>query len=96
MDNQDQAGSSPVSRPRIGFYIHVAVFLLVNALLITINLRTTPENIWFYWPLMGWGLGIVLHAGLLLALPNRPASGQRRLAAELRSKPRTSRRSRTR
>ena len=41
-----------------GFVIHFATYLAVNALLIVINLATTPGKYWFYWPLLGWGLGI--------------------------------------
>lgn len=45
-----------------GFVIHFAAYLAVNALLIVINLVATPGKYWFYWPLLGWGLGIVGHA----------------------------------
>jgi hypothetical protein len=38
------------------------VYLAVNALLIVINLATTPGKYWFYWPLLGWGIGIAGHA----------------------------------
>ena len=46
---------------RIGFYIHLAVYIGVNILLIIINLLTSPRNLWFIWPLMGWGIGIFFH-----------------------------------
>ena len=45
-----------------GFAIHFAAYLAVNVLLIVINLVTTPGKYWFYWPLLGWGLGIAGHA----------------------------------
>lgn len=45
-----------------GFVIHFAAYLAVNALLIVINLVATPGKYWFYWPLLGWGLGIAGHA----------------------------------
>ena len=45
-----------------GFYTHLAVFILVNAGLLTINLLATPGNWWFYWPLLGWGMGLAAHA----------------------------------
>jgi hypothetical protein len=45
-----------------GFVIHFAAYLAVNVLLIAINLATTPGKYWFYWPLLGWGLGIAGHA----------------------------------
>lgn len=45
-----------------GFYIHLGVYLLVNSLLFLINITTSPGLLWFYWPLLGWGIGMVMHA----------------------------------
>ncbi len=47
---------------KFGFYIHLAVYLAVNALLVTINLSTSTEYLWFKWSLMGWGIGVLFHA----------------------------------
>lgn len=47
---------------KYGFYIHLAVYILVNALLVAINLSTSPESKWFIWPLAGWGIGVLFHA----------------------------------
>jgi hypothetical protein len=47
---------------RIGFYIHLFVYLAVNTLLIIINLSKSPEYYWFKWPLLGWGIGLLSHA----------------------------------
>mgnify|MGYP003632193354 FL=1 len=47
---------------KIGFMIHVGVYLIVNAGLITLNLTRSPEKHWFIWPLCGWGAGLLLHA----------------------------------
>ncbi len=47
-----------------GVAVHLFVYLAVNALLIFINLTRSPENIWFIWPLLGWGLGLAAHAWL--------------------------------
>lgn len=44
-----------------GFYKHLALYVLVNALLLTINIVTSPTWLWFYWPLLGWGMGIAAH-----------------------------------
>jgi hypothetical protein len=46
---------------KIGFYIHLAVYLGVNLLLIIINLLNAPHYLWFKWPLMGWGIGLFFH-----------------------------------
>ena len=45
-----------------GFYIHLVVYVLVNAFLFLIDSTTSPGVFWFYWPLMGWGIAVVLHA----------------------------------
>jgi hypothetical protein len=44
-----------------GFYIHATVFVLVNIGLFIINLLT-GGGWWFYWPLIGWGIGLGAHA----------------------------------
>ena len=44
-----------------GFFIHLVIYVLVNAGLATLNLAVVPKVIWFYWPLAGWGIGIVMH-----------------------------------
>ena len=45
-----------------GFYFHLVCYILANAVLVVINLLTSPKYLWFIWPLIGWGIGIVLHA----------------------------------
>ncbi|MCC0179622.1 2TM domain-containing protein [Waterburya agarophytonicola K14] len=44
-----------------GFYIHLATYIAVMALLLLIDFLT-GGGWWFYWPLLGWGIGIVAHA----------------------------------
>ena len=46
---------------KIGFYIHFVVYVGVNILLVLINLLTSPQYLWFKWPLMGWGIGLLFH-----------------------------------
>ena len=38
---------------KLGFYIHLAIYILVNGLLIAIDLMTSPGTYWFIWPLLG-------------------------------------------
>ena len=45
-----------------GFYIHLLIYLFVNAGLLLINVLTSPVSWWFYWPLLGWGIGLAVHA----------------------------------
>lgn len=47
---------------RLGFKIHLAVYLAVIAILISVNLINSPDYLWFIWPLMGWGIAIFWHA----------------------------------
>lgn len=46
-----------------GLYIHILVYLVVNASLFAINWFSTGGDggWWFYWPLLGWGIGLVIH-----------------------------------
>ncbi len=44
-----------------GFYIHLITYLLVNAGLVVLNLLTSPEYYWFIWPIIGWGIGLLIH-----------------------------------
>jgi len=40
---------------------HLIVYILVNVLLIAINLIYVPQKIWFFYPLIGWGIGVAVH-----------------------------------
>ncbi len=54
---------------KIGFFIHLAVYVGVNTLLIITNLTTSSEHLWFKWPLIGWGIGLFFHAlGVFVSL----------------------------
>ena len=44
------------------FYSNLISYCLVIPFLIFINLRTSPGYHWFWWPMFGWGLGLILNA----------------------------------
>jgi len=48
---------------RRGFLVHLFVYILSNAGMFLINLlsRGRNGNWWFYWPMLGWGIGIAAH-----------------------------------
>jgi hypothetical protein len=48
-------------REQKDFWVHLAVYLVVNTGLITLNLVNAPDKLWFHWVLMGWGAGLLLH-----------------------------------
>jgi hypothetical protein len=43
------------------FFSHLAVYIVVNAVLILIWAFTSRGYPWFVWPLGGWGIGLVFH-----------------------------------
>lgn len=47
-----------------GFYIHLAVYVVVMTVLLSVNLFA-GQVWWVQWPLLGWGAGVVGH-GLIV------------------------------
>ena len=43
------------------FYIHLTVFISVNIAIFVINMLTDPDNLWFVYTLLGWGVGLTIH-----------------------------------
>jgi len=69
-----------------GFKIHFAAYVLVNLLLIAINLLTTPNTLRFYWPLIGWGIGIIAHGAAIYYTGNRRVTRERVVREKLVSR----------
>ncbi|SHG94890.1 2TM domain-containing protein [Flavobacterium fluvii] len=44
-----------------GFYGNLIAYVVVNMGLMVINLLTSPAYLWFFWPMLGWGIGVVFH-----------------------------------
>jgi hypothetical protein len=44
------------------FYQHLAMYVVINIALVVVNLLSSPGYFWFVWPLLGWGIGVALHA----------------------------------
>ena len=44
-----------------GFYGNLIAYIVVNIGLMVINLLTSPEYLWFFWPMLGWGIGVLFH-----------------------------------
>ena len=43
------------------FYSHATAYAVFNVLMLVINLVTSPNKLWFFWPLFGWGIGLTIH-----------------------------------
>jgi hypothetical protein len=48
-------------RARRGIMIHAAVYVLVQAALVVINLVVASELFWFEFTMFWWGFGISMH-----------------------------------
>lgn len=51
----------------MSFLGHFAIYAVVNVLLLGVNLLTSPETLWFYWALLGWGVGLATHGIVVFA-----------------------------
>jgi hypothetical protein len=49
---------------KLGFLIHLTVFVLVNLFLLVVNLSSGTHALWVKWPALGWGLGLAIHGVL--------------------------------
>ena len=63
---------------KLSFWIHLFSYLFVMALLISINLAKSPENLWVLWPAIGWGIGVAAH-GMSVALVEYIADTEKQL-----------------
>ncbi len=43
------------------FYRHLVTFIIVMPFLFAINILTSPFYLWFWYPLLGWGVGLAIH-----------------------------------
>lgn len=67
---------------KLGLYIHASVYVVVNAFLALVQTQTTPQYAWALWPAAGWGLGLAIHAAVVLLA--RTGVRERMEAEELR------------
>ena len=65
------------------FYLHATAYLLVMSLMFVINAAASPEW-WVHWPLLCWGLGLMVHASAIFgAMPRFVERWQVRKIKEL-------------
>ena len=44
-----------------GFYVNLIAYIVFNVFFLILNLVTSPNELWFYLPLVGWGVGVLFH-----------------------------------
>jgi hypothetical protein len=67
---------------KFGFYVHAAIFVMVNGLLFMIN-QFSGGGPWHRFPLLGWGLGLAIHGIVVLIAVEGDGMRQRMLDAEV-------------
>ena len=50
---------------KLGFYIHLLVFLLVNLFLLFSSWATDSGYWWSAWTLLAWGIGLAVHGTVI-------------------------------
>ena len=83
-DTEEYAAARRRAVAKYGFFVHVAVYAAVMLLLVIINLLTSRSQIWFVWPLIGWGLAVVLHGLRVYVLADKNAIVEAMTERELR------------
>lgn len=69
-----------------GFYIHLTVFVVVNALLFIID-AMSGAGWWVQWPILGWGIGVIAHGLAVFGRwPNFVTNWQLRKIKELKDR----------
>lgn len=51
------------------FYNNLTTYLVMGAFFFTLNMLTSPGNWWFYWPMLGWGIGVAIHYFKVFGFP---------------------------
>ena len=72
------------AKAKYGFFVHAGVYVAVMVLLVFVNLATSPQAIWFVWPLIGWGIAVVMHAVRVFLLADRNVVVEKLTERELR------------
>lgn len=72
---------------KLEFYIHLLVYIVVMAMLIYLNYSTSPQHLWFKWPLMGWGIGLFFHGVTTFYISEGSAIKEQMIENEMRKHP---------
>ena len=75
-------------RRKMGFFIHAAVYLMVNGGLFLMN-QWMPEQPAHHLPLLGWGLGLAIHGVVTLLRLQGEGLHRQMLAREIETLRRT-------
>ena len=51
------------------FYSHLSVYVAMMVFFMLLNLITSRETLWFIFPMLGWGIGLLIHYFNVFGLP---------------------------
>ncbi|QAU33768.1 2TM domain-containing protein [Janthinobacterium sp. 17J80-10] len=69
---------------KIGFRIHLSVYIIVNTGLIVLSQLTTPGHFWPLGPIFGWGIGLAMHGMAVYLRADGSRWKQRMIEQEIR------------
>lgn len=49
------------AKRKLDFYTHLTVYAVVIAFLFVINIFTSADYWWAFWPALGWGIAVAIH-----------------------------------
>jgi 2TM domain len=49
-----------IADKKLKFQKHLGVYCVMAAFFLILNLVTSPGELWFYWPMLGWGIGLAI------------------------------------
>lgn len=63
-DNQKEIEKEARKRARElrKFYSHLFLYMIISLFLGAISMLSSPDYFWAIWPILGWGIGVSLHA----------------------------------
>jgi hypothetical protein len=63
MDSEQElrARARKIAEDKLGFYVHLSIYLLVNAMLVFIWWWSGGGYPWFIFVMVFWGIGVVAH-----------------------------------
>ncbi len=54
------------------FYEHITVYAVMSVFFFMLNALTSFGDWWFYWPILGWGIGVLFHYFEVFGFPGIP------------------------
>jgi hypothetical protein len=67
---------------KLGWYAHAAVYLVVNLFLFALSEYGLGQRRWSIYPMIGWGLGLVLHGVAVFLLGSGSGLRERMIEKE--------------